>query len=134
MGDGAMSEKEKTTEDKPTFWDLINRHFPEPYRTIYSDPLTICKTLQAGSRLEMKESCLGVNPPGSESYWDRCAAHQIVSDLQKQHPEWRNADYVKHLRSVKVNGRYLPFGDRALKTWVSEIVKGKKGRPRKKTF
>ena len=82
----------------------------------------------------MKESCLGVNPAGSESYFDKCAVHQMVSELQKQHPEWRNADYVRHLRTVKVRGRYLVFKDRTLRKWVSDIIKGNPGRPRKKTF
>lgn len=130
MGDGTMSKKEKPTDDKPTFWDLIYRHFPEPYRTIYSDPLTICKTLQAGCRFEMKESCLGVNPAGSESYFDRCAVHKVVHELQQQHPDWRNEDYLSHIRSVKVNGRVLPFEDRTLKKWIAEIVTSKSGRPR----
>ena len=81
-------------------------------------------------RVEMKESCLGVNPADSESYFDRCAVHQMVSDLQKLHPKWPNEDYVKHLQSFKVNGRILPFEPRTIEKWVSEIVPSKKGRPR----
>lgn len=129
-----MSEKKKPTSQiskvstEPTLWDLIDRHFPEPYRTIYSDPLTVCKTLQAGGRLEIKESCLGVNPAGSVSYWDRCKVHEIVSDLQQKHPEWRKEDYVNYLKNMNIK-ELTSFTDRTFGKWVSEIVNSKRGRP-----
>jgi hypothetical protein len=124
-----MKKQPKVRLNEPTLFDLIDRCFPEPYRTRYLNPLNICKTLQAACRVEMKESCLGVNPAGSESYFDRCAVHQMVSDLQKQHPDWINQDYVRHIQSVKVNGRYLPFEYRTIKDWVSEIIPTRRGRP-----
>lgn len=125
---------EKSKLEKPAFdayfFDLIKQYFPEPYRTLYSDPLNICKALQAACRLKMKDSCLFTDPAGSGSYWDRCAVHKKIAELQKQHPEWRNEDYLNHFRSVKVRGRELPFEDRTVKEWISEIVPSKKGRPR----
>jgi hypothetical protein len=120
----------RTRKNEPTFFDLIDSYFPEPYRTIYSDPLKICKTLQVACSFTNKESCLYTNPSGSESYFDRCAVHRIVSNLQRQYPEWRNEDYLKYLRSVKVNRRNLPFEDKTIKAWISEIVPSKRGRPR----
>ena len=126
-------EKLKVHKNEPTFFELIQRYFPEPYKTIYSDPFAICKALQGACNLSIKESCLNANPDGSISYWDRCAVHQMVSELQKQHPEWRNEDYVKYLETVKVRGGGLMYGYRTLKRWVSEIVPSKRGRPRGRT-
>ena len=57
-------------------------------------------------RVEMKESCLGVNPADSESYFDRCAVHQMVSDLQKLHPKWPNEDYVNTFKALKSTGEF----------------------------
>ena len=125
-----MSDKKNLKGDDPTLWDLINEHFPEPYRTAYSDPLTVCKMPQASCNLRMSESCLKTNPAGSESYFDRTAVHQMVSDLQQRHPDWRNEDYLSHIRGVKVRGRSLPFEDRTLQKWIAEIVPSKRGRTR----
>jgi hypothetical protein len=115
-------------EPKLTLFDLIDR-FPEPYRTWYSNPINICKELQAACRVDDKEkrkSCLGVNPPGSISYFDRCKVHQIVSDQMKKHPEWINKDFVRYLKKADVN----QYSDTTFQKWVSEVKVSKKGRPR----
>ena len=51
--------------------ELIKEHFPEPYKTVYSNPLTICKALRALGRVDKTDTCLYKNPKGSESYWFR---------------------------------------------------------------
>ena len=126
----AAQASAEVENNSPTLFDLIAEHFPEPYRTAYNDPWTICRELRALCRFNAADSCLGANPPGSESYWWRCQVHEEVERLRKVHPDWQNKDFLEHIRKRKVGNKAVPFDDKQVSKWIAEVYASPRGRPK----
>ena len=59
----AMQKIAQVETGSPTLFDLIDRHFPEPYRTAYMDPETVYKTARAASMVKLPQ---GISKAGNK--------------------------------------------------------------------
>jgi hypothetical protein len=108
--------------NQPTLWDLIDVHFPEPFRTTYLDAERVFKEAEAALLRKLYQ---GIRA-------DDCKEKEMIKSLvieaKKANPKWKAPAIYQHLKEYPEEAVRISIRQRKHRTvlnWIRNVISEK---------